>query len=58
MSRCTMPCPAVRGLVCDRHHGHRDQHAVRVVLPDGREVRIEWTVYDNTCPPQPRPLET
>jgi len=56
--KCGRECPAVRGLVCDRHHGHRDQHSARVRLPDGREVRIEWTVYDNSLPPAPPPLET
>jgi len=56
--KCTRECPAVRGLICDRHHGHRDQHSARVRLPDGREVRIEWTVYDNSLPPAPPPLET
>lgn len=58
MTPCRCTCPAVPELVCDRHYGHRDQHAVRVRLPDGREVRIEWTTYDNTAPPQPRPLQT
>lgn len=58
MSKCALACPAVEGLVCDRHYGHRDHHSVRVVLPDGREVRIEWTVYDNSLPPAPPPLQT
>lgn len=58
MTRCAQACPAVAGLVCDRHYGHRDHHSVRVVLPDGREVRLEWTVYDNSAPPTPRPLQT
>lgn len=46
MTPCAQTCPAVDGLACERFHGHRDHHAVRVTLPDGREVRIEWTVYD------------
>ena len=58
MSKCARECPAVDGLVCDRHYGHRDHHAARVILPDGREVRIEWTVYDNAAPPPPPPLQT
>ena len=58
MTPCRCVCPAVPDLVCARFHGHRDHHAVRVALPDGREVVIEWTTYDNTAPPPPRPMET
>ena len=51
MTDCAHECPAVSRLVCERFHGHRDHHAARVRLPDGREVRIEWTVYDDRITP-------
>jgi hypothetical protein len=37
--------PAIRGLLCERHRGHRDRHHRRIVLVDGRKVLTEWTVY-------------
>jgi hypothetical protein len=56
MTLCGLKCPAVEGLVCTRHYGHRDRHAAKVDMPDGRRVEIEWIVYDNTAPPAPKPL--
>jgi hypothetical protein len=37
---CTYPSPA-RGLVCDRHHGHRDHCRATVKTPRGT-FTIEW----------------
>lgn len=51
MTICAHECPAVSRLVCERFHGHRDHHAARIRMPDGREVRIEWTVYDDRITP-------
>lgn len=57
MTPCGNECPAVRGLRCDRPQGHRDAHARRVTLPDGRTVRIEWAVVDAKPLAHPFPLK-
>lgn len=58
MNTCTDHLPDFPTLRCSRHPGHRDAHRAWHYLPDGRRVRVEWTILPSESkPPKPAPAE-
>ena len=43
---CGQAHPAIKGLVCERHVGHRDRHQRIIMLSHDRRVVTEWEIYE------------